>query len=334
MKPGRLLSAALCAAACVTFAAWHTTAASQGSGTQGPGTQGPGTPKPLFRTGAAGVRIDALVTDDDRPVGGLTTADFELTDSGVVQTVEVTSLKDMPVDVICVLDTSSSLGEEGLSHLKSATDTLLGRLKSNDRVALVTFSQVVTLRSPLTSDLASVREIMSRMRAQGNTSVIDAAFAAAMLQTETDRSALMLIFSDGFDTASWLSSEHVLTTIRRSPVVPYAVVIGDNVSETGTVTAPANAFRGIRGPSVPLDVFDPSERFLRDLVVTGGGVFMPAEDSRQLERRFNEALDIFRHRYVLTYAPQGVETTGWHPVTVKVKGHRYRIRSRPGYLMP
>ena len=161
--------------------------------------------------------------------------------------------------------------------------------------------------------------------------MIDAAFAAAMLQTDTDRSALLLIFSDGYDTASWLGADRVLTTIRRSPLVPYAIVIGDNVPESGEVHVPENVFRGT---VTPPDAFDPAERFLRNLVVTGGGVFMPAEDSRQLEHRFNEALDSFRQRYVLTYAPQGVETTGWHPLTVKVKGHRYRIRARPGYLMP
>jgi VWFA-related protein len=289
-------------------------------------------PQPLFRTGAAGVRIDALVTDDDRPVPGLTTADFELTDSGVAQAVQVTSVKDMPVDVICVLDTSSSLGDEGLNHLIHATDTLIGRLRPDDRVALVTFSQIVTLRAPLSTDRRRVREGLRGLRAAGNTSVIDAAFAAAMLQPDTDRSAMLLIFSDGFDTASWLDAQRVLTTIRRSPLVPYAVVIGDDVPESGKVMTPLTVL--LRDPLPTRDVFDPSERFLRNLVVTGGGVFMPAENSRQLERRFNEALDSFRQRYVLTYAPQGVETTGWHPVTVKVKGHSYRIRARPGYQMP
>ena len=70
----------------------------------------------------------------------------------------------MPVDVICVLDVSTSLGEEGLRHLIRATDTLIGRLQPKDRVALVTFSQVITLRSPLTDDLARVREMVRGLR--------------------------------------------------------------------------------------------------------------------------------------------------------------------------
>ena len=68
-------------------------------------------------------------------------------------------------------------------------------------------------------------------------------------------------------------------------------------------------------------------------VATGGGVFMQAENTRALERRFAEALDSFRERYVITYVPRGVEGAGWHPVDIRVKG-RHRVRARPGYVMP
>jgi VWFA-related protein len=281
--------------------------------------------QPTFKTRAAGVRIDVLVTDEERPVANLTAKDFELTDRDVAQQVDVSRLHDLPVDVIIVLDNSTSLGDDGLNNLIHATDTLIGRLNPTDRVALVTFSQVVVLRSALTDDTAKVREMVRGLKVRGSTSVIDASFAAAMLQTEADRSALMLVFSDGVDTASWLDAERVLAAIRRAAVVPYAVVVGNEVSLTGGTPVPLGARATVR----TVEPFDAAERFLRDLVVTGGGVFVHAEDTRGLERRFAEALDSFRQRYVLTYAPQGVEGSGWHPVTIKVKGHRYRVRARP-----
>jgi VWFA-related protein len=299
-------------------------------------------PEPTFRTRTAGVRIDVLVTDGDRPAPNLTAADFELIDSGVAQQVEVTSLRDIPVDVIIVLDTSLSLGDDGLKHLLRATDTLLGSLRQSDRAGLVTFSRVVTMRSPLTSTHGSVRGMLKGLKAEGTTSVIDATYAATTLlqpsgesqppvpsqaqppaqaqsqsQAPPDRSTLLLVFSDGVDTASWLRPEKVLETVRRSALVPYAIVVGEGDSKRA------------RAPRDPIDATD---SFLRDLVVTGGGLFMPASDTRQLERRFTEALDNFRQRYVLTYTPRGVEARGWHPVTVKVKG-RHRVQARPGYLV-
>jgi VWFA-related protein len=283
--------------------------------------------EPTFRTRTSGVRIDVLVTDNDRPVPNLTAADFELTDSGVAQQIEVISLRDLTVDVIVVLDTSASLGDDGLRHLLSATDTLIGGLRDGDRAALVTFSRGVMMQSALTPDHDRVRGILNGLKSEGATSVIDATYAATTLRTQSDRSALMLVFSDGVDTTSWLRPEKVLGTVRRSSVVPYAVVVG----EAAAAIAGAPAADPARPPE-PRDPIDATDSFLRDLVMTGGGLFMPAGQTSQLDRHFAEALDNFRQRYVLTYTPRGVDARGWHPVTVKVKG-RHRVRARPGYVV-
>jgi Ca-activated chloride channel family protein len=297
-------------------------------------TQPPATPgEPTFRTRTSGVRIDVLVTDGDRPIPNLTAADFELIDNGVAQEVEVTTLRDVPVDVIIVLDTSASLGDDGLRHLLGATDTLLGSLRAGDRAALVTFSRAVMMRSALTPTHESVRDMLKGLKAEGTTSVIDATYVATTLRTQADRSTLLLVFSDGIDTASWLRPDKVLGTVRRSAVVPYAVVVGEaSAMMTDVPGAAPTRPPGQPGQPGPREPVDATESFLRDLVVTGGGLFMPAAETRQLERRFAEALDNFRQRYVLTYTPRTVDAPGWHPVTVKVKGRR--VRARAGYFVP
>jgi VWFA-related protein len=284
--------------------------------------------QPTFRTRAAGVRIDVLVTDDERPVPGLTAKDFVLTDSGVAQEIEVSTVRDLPVDVIIVLDISTSLREEGLKHLIRATDTMLARLQPRDRAALVTFSQVVVIRSSLTPDHTRLRALAQNLKIEGTTSAIDAVFAGTTLQTAADRASLLLVFSDGIDTASWLRPDQVLATVRRSAVVPYAVVVGTHVAPVADQRFPT----GLTS-SRNQEPFDATATFLRDLVLAGGGVSLHAEDTRSLERRFAEALDSFRQRYVITYAPRGVEGAGWHPVGIKVKGE-HRVRARPGYVMP
>jgi VWFA-related protein len=292
--------------------------------------QPPPPAEPTFRTRTSGVRIDVLVTEGERPIPNLTAADFELTDSGVAQQIEVITLRDRPVDVIIVLDTSASLGDDGLRHLLGATDALLGNLTDSDRAALVTFSRGVMMRSALTSDHGQVRGMLKELKAAGATSIIDAAYAATTLRTQTDRATLLLVFSDGVDTTSWLRAEKVLETVRRSSVVPYAVVVGE--AAAAIAAAPAADSSRPPEPREPREPIDATDSFLRDLVVTGGGLYMPAAETGQLERRFAEALDNFRQRYVLAYTARGVDASGWHPVTVKVKG-RYRVRARPGYLV-
>lgn len=284
----------------------------------------PATGEPTFRTRASGVRIDVLVTSDEKPVSNLTAADFELTDGGVAQQIDVTSLGTAPVDVVIVLDTSTSLGDDGLRHLLRATNLLLDRLRPDDRAALVTFSRLVSVRSPLSREHGRVREMLKRLKPEGTTSVIDATYAATMLETQADRSVLLLVFSDGIDTASWLRAEKVLDTIRRSFIVPYAVVVGE-------AAAPGAAAAALK-PAESREPVEEVENFLGDLVATGGGLFMRATDTNELERHFADALDNFRQRYVLTYTPRGADAPGWHPVTVKVKGP-YRVRTRAGYVV-
>jgi hypothetical protein len=46
---------------------------------------------------------------------------------------------------------------------------------------------------------------------------------------------------------------------------------------------------------------------------------------------FDEILQEFRTRYLITYSPRGADTPGWHAIDVKVKGRRVQVRARRGY---
>ena len=74
----------------------------------------------IYRVAVDGVRVDVLVSDGKRSVRGLTAADFELRDRGVVQTIDSVSFEDVPLSVMLVLDTSSSVRGIPLTHLKQA----------------------------------------------------------------------------------------------------------------------------------------------------------------------------------------------------------------------
>ena len=75
---------------------------------------------PQIRVGVEGVRVDVLVTDRNAPVQGLTAADFEVRDNGVLQKIHTASIDDDPIDTLLVLDTSVSVEGQPLRHLKSS----------------------------------------------------------------------------------------------------------------------------------------------------------------------------------------------------------------------
>jgi len=259
---------------------------------------------PTFSSKVEAVRVDVLVTKDGKPVRNLGPADFEIFDNGVPQQVDLVSFEQLPLNVVLTLDMSDSVVGERLAHLRAAGQGLLDGLKSEDRAALVTFNHMVTLGADLTADWGRVRRALDQARPKGNTSVVDAGFTGMMLGESDVGRSLVIVFSDGLDTSSWLAPEAVIEIAKRSDVVVYAVSAGE----------------GEKGG------------FLRELSEQTGGRLFEIESTKNLSAIFLQVLDEFRQRYVVSYSPAGVPADGWHRLTVRVKGREVTVKARPGYL--
>jgi VWFA-related protein len=178
---------------------------------------------PAFRSGVDAVRVDVQVTRGGQPVPGLGAADFELKDSGVVQRIEAFSLEQQPIDVLLALDTSASMRGERLDRLKEAAHGAIAVLDGADRIALLTFAHDVSLGLNWTADRRAADAAIDGLNAAGDTSLEDAAYAGFTLRERARGRMLELIFSDGFDTASWLDPVRVLDQARKSDLVVDAV---------------------------------------------------------------------------------------------------------------
>ena len=159
----------------------------------------------VFSSKVEAVRVDVLVTDRDKggAMLGLKPSDFELRDNGVLQQVDLVSFEQIPLNVVLALDMSESVSGNRLEQLREASSGLLGGLTRDDQAGLVTFTQRVVLGSKLTNDLAKIREAMTPLNDVGDTSIIDATYAAMMLGESDVGRGLVIVFSDGLDTASW-----------------------------------------------------------------------------------------------------------------------------------
>lgn len=259
--------------------------------------------RPTFSARTAAIQVDVLVTENGRPVRGLQSDDFQVFDNGVPQQVDLTTFDEIPLNLVLAFDISSSVRGARLDDLRAGGARLLDALKPRDRAALITFSHTVTLDSPLTGSLGDLRSAIDRVEPRGQTSLIDATHAAMMVgESEVGRS-LALVFSDGIDTSSWLTSDVVLDTARRIDVVVCGVSIG-------------------RTP----------DAFLRDVTELSGGTLTNLESTTNLDQTFTRLLNEFRQRYLISYSPRGVTSRGWHRLEVRVKGRNLTIKARPGYL--
>jgi VWFA-related protein len=260
---------------------------------------------PSFTSRIEAIRVDVLVTRGGTPVLGLDVNDFEVRDNGVLQKLDFVSYEEIPLNVVFALDTSASLDATRLEHLRSAARALLGELKQNDQAALVTFSHLISGGAPLTSDVGRIRAVLdeTKTNAAGQTSLIDASFTGLMIGESKAGRSLLLVFSDGVDSTSWLTAEEVLDTAKRSDLVVYGVEVGRR--QFG---------------------------FLRNLSAATGGRLIEIESTRDLDATFRRILDEFRKRYLIIYSPDGISSGGWHQLDVRLKRRGLTVQARPGYL--
>jgi VWFA-related protein len=273
-----------------------------------------------FRTSVDVVRVEALVLDKGRPVAGLTAADFAVTDNGVAQTIRVRALAREPIDVAIALDVSGSVAGDRLERLRAAALALVGQLTPADRATLLTFDHALRL-GPRDADPAALAARLRGLGAQGRTSLVDAATTALVWSIGRDRPMLIIVFSDGRDTASWTRPEQALALAGRSGAVVDAVVMGELM--------PVGVPRLVTGDVATL--LTPDERFAADLAVSTGGRVRNGSAGAGLAGAFREALDHFRARYEISYDVTS-QAPGWHALDVRVPGRRgATVHVRRGY---
>ena len=261
---------------------------------------------PVFRRDIERVRIDALVIHDNKPVAGLTPADFELKDNGVPQTVEIATTADK-IAVAIALDLSGSVEADGLADLRHATDELIRALQPEDRAWFITFEQVFALKVGPTTDRAAVQRALASIRPGGGTSLWDAMFASISLVTGMAGRSLLLVLSDGIDSTSWLDERRAVDALKRAEVVVTTV----------------KPFDAVPGGNAPME----------EAAKTTGGSVMFAKRGTKMGQQFVDLLNEFRLGYVLTYTPTNVprRADGWHKVEIRLKNKPGSVRARQGY---
>jgi Ca-activated chloride channel homolog len=299
-----------------------------------------------FRSTTEAVPVDVFVTRANKPVEGLRAEDFEVRDSGVRQRVELVSLESMPVDLLIALDASISVSGKRLEHLKDAAHAAVAALRPMDRALLLTFSNDIKVDADWTSDRQQLSRAIDALTASGWTSLVDAAFTALTMPETPGHRPLLLLFTDGLDTSSWLSAADVLKTAEQARMTVYGVSAGTTAPRRITVTRSSDG--SMRTGEVDLDtelsnapapllrerlVFDPIgfRSFLLPVLVNDmGGELLHASDA-DLRPTFVDILARFNRRYLLSYQPVGVPRAGWHPIEVRLKDASMKVTARRGY---
>ena len=267
---------------------------------------------PVFAAKIDSVYVDAFVMADGRPVTGLGSGNFELRDEGVVHPAELVHIEAVPLVSVLAFDASASVSGETLRALQESGSLFLSALVDADQAGLLTFDHEVAWRVPPTTDKQQVARALAALRPRGGTALFDALFAAVTMPTASAR-PLVVVFSDGKDSASWLDERRVRNALARSNALVHIV---------GVVPSRQGMVRAARA--------DALVRVLRELAESTGGRFWPAESPEKLGPAFAGIAEAMRRRYLLRFDPEGGKP-GWHRLEVRLKNAPGAVQARPSY---
>jgi VWFA-related protein len=302
-----------------------------GAGNVGPWPAAPAAamaqPAPMFRTSTSVVRIDVFAHHGQRPIEGLTAADFLVRDNGIEQTVHALGTTDS-AHVVVGLDLSGSVHGEVLESLRAAVHALVAQLTPNDRVSLFTFADRLQVHARAAAPDAHLGQAVVRVDAAGSTTLHDGVVLGSMLARADQRPAVFLLFTDGQETASWTTPRHVLDVLRRTDVVVYTVAAG--LPRALMATDTTLYFQHPTWlPPAPGDTL----RLLRLVADLTGGEFLRVDRDARLQDTFAGILRQYRQRYLLSFTPTGVKSgDGWHRLDVRLRGKPGAVVAREGYM--
>jgi Ca-activated chloride channel family protein len=273
------------------------------------------------------VMVDATVkTKAGQIVADLKKDDFELREDGVTQKIEVFSRDELPLNVALVLDLSDSIGPF-LGPLRDAATIALGALKSEDEVALFTFSTEAELRVPFTNDKTQIAQQISAFHAGGATNINDGIFVAAkyLLNAPPKGRRVIILISDdvGTDAGGQGTRDIVTECIAADAVLYNLKVPGYNPPGTLFASSMIPGLVSIR----------------RVMDQTGGEIF-DVQDVAHLDAAFRALIERIKTRYTLGYYTKATGAEGKpHKLDVRLaasfgkKGHDYAVLAKNGYYV-
>lgn len=276
---------------------------------------------PVFRATGQVVFVPVSVQSGNRPVPGLTAADFVLSDAGVDQQITDVAFEEVPIDVTLFVDNSSSTFG---SHARFNRDirAIAALLRPVDRVRVVAFGLDVRVVMDWTEpgkriDVPAIG--LARL-----SSVYDGLYLSMLHRPPPGRRHLIVAMTDGDDYGSVIRSQSVEDLAGRTEGVLHLLFVTSRPIAQARVGAP-----GVAGTSPDPDGL----QHLARAAERSGGVAHSLVFSVNVAELFKKAFDDFRSSYVLRYTPSGVPQRGWHSINVAVKRpERLAVRHRQGYF--
>ncbi len=282
--------------------------------------------KPLKLSSSLVTVITSVTDGSGNQISQLTEKDFAIYEDNVAQDISGLYREDkLPLRLMFLFDASSSIRHRFDFEQRAAGKFFRFVMRPDDQAALMSVSTDPKVEVQLTSSLDQIGDGLARIKPEGATALYNAMIEAAKYLRPTEGRRVMVVLSDGSDTASAATLAQALTEVQKSDIVIYGV--------HSTGIAPSANVQDLAG-----------EFALKAMCEdTGGRAFFPPiyddqkKEARDLEEIYKRIAAEVHAQYVLTYYSNTEPKPGvFKTIRVEVKRPdlQVQVRARRGYYTP
>jgi Ca-activated chloride channel homolog len=262
------------------------------------------------------VNIFVNVTDKNGAiVPGLTKDDFAVFEDNRPQQIALFERQsEVPLNLTLAIDTSGSVRKDLDEEANGARHFAHDILRTQDQMSVLEFATDVTELTGFTNNLSQIDHALNGLRSDWATALYDAIrLGSEGLGKRQGRKVLVLV-SDGDDTAKSSTYAQALEAALRNEVMIYSLI---------DVPIEASAGRDLGGEHALITLAEQ----------TGGKHFYVGDGG--LDKAFAQVSDDLRTQYLIGYYPQHqVPGAEFHRVVVTVPraaADEFNVRNKAGY---
>ena len=266
-----------------------------------------------FKSRTSIVPVLATVLDKEgRLVADLTQEDFTITDNGKPQDIVFFQNDVQPFTAVVMMDFSFSMNAN-LKLLKAAAEQFILRLLPDDRAQVGAFSDKIMFSGTFTSDRDDLVGALDDLQFGNPTRLYDAIDASIDMLDDAKGRKVVLVFTDGDDTASRIGFGDVLQKARDKEVMVYSIGLQSEF------------FNGARMQRSRPD------RSLRRLSDETGGGYFELKKTDELAPTFTRVAQELHSLYALGFTPSLLDGKE-HKLELRVKAGTMTARARRSYI--
>jgi Ca-activated chloride channel homolog len=269
--------------------------------------------QPTFKSGTEIVSLFVTAADaQGRLVPDLTKEDFEIYDNDKPQSIVYFESVIQPISVVVMLDTSGSM-TASISLLKQAAEQFLLRLLPADQGRVGAFNDKIQISAHFTKNRDDLIGEVKELDFGNGTRLWDAVLTSIDELKGIDGRRVVLVFTDGEDTASRARFSAVVDRARVDEAMVYAIGLESNY------------FDGQRM------VRSQPDSGLRKIADETGGGYFELKKTADLAPTFTRVAQELHAQYVMGFTPTELDGKV-HKLSVRIKKPGMTARARRSYL--